>query len=162
MLCVLVGYFILPTLGVGKNPLVGKPAPPFDLPVIHGGDPGNRISLDAYRGKIVLLDFWATWCRPCRAQIPIIEGLARDYANQGVSVIGINTDDEEQRAAAFAKQESLSYPIVYDSGAVFHEYRGTGLPTLVIIDAAGNVATIRAGVSRRAELDEIIKQVRTR
>jgi len=155
--CALIGYFVLPLLGVGKHPLVGNPAPAFDLEVISGGHPGNRIRLDDYRGRTVVLDFWATWCRPCRAQMPIIDELAREHSRD-VAVIGVNTDDALANAVAFARQSQLAYPNVYDSGEVFASYGGMGLPTLVVISPTGRVFAVRQGVTRKGALEELVRQ----
>jgi cytochrome c biogenesis protein CcmG, thiol:disulfide interchange protein DsbE len=155
----LFGYAVLPYLDPGRGQLRGKTAPDFTLPVVSGGPAGNRISLSDYRGRVVVLDFWASWCGPCRAQAPILDRLAQDYEARGVSFIGINTGDEEANARAYLQTAGVSYPSVFDGqGVVARNYGATQLPTLVIISRAGVTVMIEARMISQTEFAARIDQ----
>jgi cytochrome c biogenesis protein CcmG, thiol:disulfide interchange protein DsbE len=153
------GYAVLPYLDPGRSQLRGKAAPGFTLPVISGGPQGNRISLSDYRGRLVVLDFWASWCGPCRAQAPILDKLAQEYEARGVSFIGVNTGDEEVNARAYLSSTNPSYPSVFDGqGVAARNYGANQLPTLVIISKAGVTVMIEARMLTYAELSARLDQ----
>ena len=134
----LFAFVVLPYVDPGKRP-AGE-APDFDLPVLHGGEPGNRMQLSKLRGMVVLLDFWASWCGPCRKQMPILDRVARDYDKKRVMVIGVNTDTEQELARDYLRLRPVSYPSLYDEeGVASRRFGVSKLPTLVLIDADGTV-----------------------
>lgn len=154
------GLVLLPNLDPGKSALVEKEAPDFALDVIHQGDEGSRIRLSNLRGKPVLLDFWASWCGPCRMQAPIVDEIAKQYAGR-VHVVGVDTGDSIGAARAFARESKLSYPSVFDGdGAAAKSFGVSTLPTLVIIDRDGKVQLVRSSVMRapaiQAALDPLL------
>lgn len=150
-------FVILPYMRP-KSPLEGVGAPDFALPVIHGGDPGNRVRLSDLRGKTVVLDFWASWCAPCRAQAPIIDKLARQHEKDGdLVVVGVNTSDEQEAAIQFARSHNLAYTMLYDEqNQVARAYSVTGLPTLIVVDRAGKIVAVRRSVVRQKELEQLV------
>jgi thiol-disulfide isomerase/thioredoxin len=153
-----LGLTVLPTLHPPKSKLVGLPAAGFTLPVITGGDAGSRVRLSDLRGKIVIIDFWASWCAPCRAEAPIIDRVARRHDGKGVVVLGVATSgDDWQRAAEFAKSQSLSYTTLFDDGDhVASAFRVQELPTLVVIDREGVVSAVRPRMVHEDELEELV------
>jgi peroxiredoxin len=154
------GYLALPYLSRQVSPsgkLLGSPAPDFSLPVIHGGDSSSRISLHALAGNVVVLDFWASWCKPCAAQSRILSEIAPRHAAEKVMFVGINTSDNLERAESFAKAHDLPYPSVFDGGEVADAYGAQSLPTLVVIDPAGRIADVNVGVLGPAELEDAIQ-----
>jgi cytochrome c biogenesis protein CcmG, thiol:disulfide interchange protein DsbE len=153
---VLLVVGLLPRLTLGKHHLVGKPAPAFSLSVVHNGEPGSRLSLEAFRGRPVLLDFWATWCGPCRMEAPILSRVAQRYRDRGVVVIGVNTGDKPGLAGRFAEEEKLAYPVVYDDVGIGGDYGVQSLPTLVMIGRDGRVQAVRTGVVDESGLDALI------
>jgi cytochrome c biogenesis protein CcmG/thiol:disulfide interchange protein DsbE len=156
----LFGYIVLPYAGshssAQNGKLVGQLAPDFTLPVFQGGDPGNRIRLSALQGNVVVLDFWASWCKPCQMQARILSQLAPAHAGEKVMFVGINTADNETNARNFAKTHELPYPSVLDTGEVADAYGANALPTLIVIDPSGRVRNAVSGVMSAKEVDAAI------
>ena len=115
------------------------------------------MSLDDLRGKIVLLDFWATWCGPCAMQAPILDRIARKYAEE-VVVLGINVGEAPELARKYAEAKGLTYPILADTrGEAQALYGATTLPTVVMIDREGNITSFTQGLVRQAALERAIR-----
>jgi cytochrome c biogenesis protein CcmG/thiol:disulfide interchange protein DsbE len=161
MLSALLGYSVLPYFSrrlTPSNQLVGALAPDFSLPVFHGGADSNRMSLSALSGNVVVLDFWASWCKPCAVQSRILSQIAPRYTERKVVFVGINTADDPERARQYAGSHQLPYPTVLDSGEVASAYGAGSLPTLVVIDPEGRVSSVTVGVMDAAELEAAITQ----
>ncbi len=153
------GYAVLPYVDPGRGALVGNPAPDFTLGVISPEADGNRIRLSDYREQVVLLDFWASWCGPCRAQAPIIDRVSRQLEGKAVSVIGVNTGDHVEAAKTFLNDAQLSYPSVIDTtGDVARAFGANQLPTLVLIDKTGNIVSIQARMISEEELISLVEE----
>jgi peroxiredoxin len=137
---------------------VGLPAPDFTLPVMIGGEPGARIELSDLRGQVVVLDFWASWCAPCRAQAPIIDRVARAQRGKRVIVLGVSTSgDDWGRAVRFVQSQGLGYTSVFDAeGRVAAAFGVDTLPTVVIVDPQGKIASVHERTVRADELSEQI------
>jgi thiol-disulfide isomerase/thioredoxin len=110
------------------------------------------------RGKVVLVDFWATWCKPCEMTIPVQKRLYAKYAAQGFDVFSINTDQGEgaaERAAAYVKGMGMPWPVVRDeSGAAGDLYRVQSIPHMVIVDRKGQVRKVNIGLISISKLEE--------
>ena len=109
---------------------------------------GQKISLHEMRGKVVLVNFWATWCPPCRAEMPAIEKVYRAYKDLGLEVLAVNTTDQDSEtdAAAFVDELALSFPIPLDrTGDVSAAYSLRGLPSTYFIDADGVIRSVVVG-----------------
>ena len=130
------------------------PAPELALPLQKNGPP---MPLSAFKGKVVLLDFWATWCGPCRMSIPDIEAVYKKYRAQGLEVVGISHDHAETRGQipAAAAALGITYPLVVadDIPDINDHYSTDSLPTLLIIDRQGNIADAQQGYHNPAELE---------
>jgi len=161
LLSAFFGYAILPYFSRHLAPtdrLVGTPAPDFSLPVFHGGEDTNRMSLSALLGNVVVLDFWASWCKPCVAQSRILSQIAPQYAAKKVVFVGINTADNPQNAQRFASSHDLPYPTVLDTGEVAGAYGAGSLPTLVVISPQGIISSVTVGVMGAAEIAAAIDE----
>lgn len=157
LLSVVFGLFILPRFRPSGSKLVGIPAPAFTLPVLDAEESGNRLSLDDLKGKAVILDFWASWCRPCREQMGILDSMAAGLRQQGVVIVGVNTGDERPDALAFLRGRPVTYTSVFDATReVTRAYDVDVLPTLVLIDREGRIASVRSSVMSQRELEALL------
>jgi cytochrome c biogenesis protein CcmG, thiol:disulfide interchange protein DsbE len=145
-----------------RHALEGKAAPEFTLAALDTGaglSDGKSVALSEYRGKPVLLDFWATWCGPCKAQSPILDGVSKRLGQRGLIVLGVGTNDSPGAARAWAKSHSISYPIVMDEdGSVARSYGVSNLPTLVLLAKDGTVRAIRVGLTDASELERLVQK----
>ncbi len=117
-------------------PPVGRPAPDFTLPLFSGG----TLSLHSLKGKPVVLNFWASWCVPCREETPLLVRLNKTYGPRGIVFVGVNVEDEERAARQFLRQYRVDYSVVRAvEDDVIEAYAVPGIPTTVFIGANGNV-----------------------
>lgn len=153
----LLGLVVLPRLDPGRSALVGQRAADFALPVIHGGEPQSRVRLSDLRGHVVLLDFWASWCRACLEQMAILESVAQQPRYRTVMIVGVNSDERPEAALALLGRLKPSYPSVADEGgALALAYDVDSLPTLVVIGADGVVVAIETGVVSEAGIAALL------
>ena len=107
---------------------------------------GKTVSLSALRGKVVLLNFWATWCQECRPEMPMLEQLHREFAAQGISIIGINAREGTAAIQRYAKELGLTFPLVLDpKGGINAAYGVIGLPTTFLIARDGRAVALAVG-----------------
>ena len=107
---------------------------------------GDEVHLSDYRGKPILLNFWASWCPPCRAKMPTFQKIYAEYAAQGFIILGINSQESKQIAASFAESFKLTFPILIDeNGEVTNRYRVDSLPTTLFIDRDGYISEVMYG-----------------
>jgi peroxiredoxin len=132
--------------------LVGKRAPDVALNTLEG----KTVTLSALAGRVVVLDFWATWCAPCVKMVPRLNAWHRTFAAKGVVIIGI-AEDEEDDVRAFAKETKLDYSVVLDPAQdALRKYQPQGLPMMAIIDKSGVIRFAEAGAG---ELDQVEKML---
>ncbi len=161
---------LVPGSGTAQSisPLDGKPAPAFALNDLSG----NKVSLESYRGKAVLINFWATWCGPCRLETPWIVELRNKYAAQGFEVLGVDTegDDLEKKdkagwakataaAGKFVAEEKIPYPVLLDGDSISHDYGGLdNLPTSYFVDRKGVVVAAQVGLTSESDIESKIEK----
>lgn len=132
-----------------------QPSPAWELK----GVDGKTVKSSDFAGKVVILDFWATWCGPCRMEIPGFIELQKQYADKGLVVIGISLDQDGASAVKpFIEKMGINYPIVLGDEAVVSAFGGIeGIPTTFIIDRAGNIVRKHVGYAPKAEFEADIK-----
>ena len=128
---------------------VGEPAPGFALEGLDGGE----VSLAALDGKVVVLNFWASWCGPCRLEMPDFQKAWEEHQKQGVVFVGIAVDDTASEASKFAEQVGVTYPLALDTtGDVARAYRIRAVPSTYFIDREGKLATTLHGLANQGAL----------
>lgn len=128
---------------------VGEPAPGFELTLFDG----ETLNLSDLEGKVVVLNFWASWCPPCRWEMPAFERIWQEYEDEGVVFVGVAVSDWEPDARAFAEQTGVTYPIgLDDSGEIARTYRPVSMPTTYFIDREGKVSRKLVSVANEAVL----------
>lgn len=146
------------------TPLNGQQAPNFTLQDLQG----QQVSLASFKGHPVVIDFWATWCGPCKMEIPWLEDFQKQYAGQGLQIIGINADDLDKSDAAklftekreisdFATKMHINYPVLLDANAIADAWGGVdALPTTFFIDRSGKIVASTVGLPSH---DEIVSDI---
>lgn len=154
------GKFLTRTRQHGPVTLVGDvrgvPAPDFELTSLDG----KKVKLSDYRGKAILLNFWATWCSPCKVEMPWFVDLQKKYGNDGLVVLGIAMDDTEtDKIAKFASEMGVNYPVLLGTDKVSEQYGNVEyLPTSFYIDREGRIVGKGTGLLGRAEIEENIQK----
>jgi cytochrome c biogenesis protein CcmG/thiol:disulfide interchange protein DsbE len=148
------------------SPLQGKPAPPFALEDLSG----KKVSLAGYKGKALLINFWATWCAPCKIETPWLIELRDQYAAQGFEIIGVSADDidrgdpqkldsEKKDIAKFVQQMHMDYPVLIDGDSLSQSYGGLdSLPTSFFVNRDGTIVAMQLGLTSKDEIEGNIKK----
>lgn len=161
LLAAVAGLLAILTVSVGRpvgpvdTPIVGQPAPAFELETLDG----DRLSLADLRGAPVVLNFWASWCIPCREEAPLLTAAAADYRTRGLQVIGVVYQDSADNARGFMGRYGQTYPGLLDpDGRTAIDYGVFGIPETFFIDAAGVVRTRQIGA---LTADDLRRQIAT-
>jgi len=167
LFCVLAGFSVLMLSSCTRPPSESEsetgvrpnlPAPQFKLPDLGG----QLVSLDQFKGKIVMLDFWATWCGPCRMTMPLLESLEREFPND-MTLLAINLEDTRDVVRDYVRTQSVRSRVLLDEeGTVGIKYGAAEIPMQVLIDRHGVVRLIQRGfgVNTISQLREQIKKLR--
>ena len=158
---VLCTVALVGTLGVGEalaeGPRVGRPAPAFSLQSLQG----RTIRLSSLRGKVVFLDFWASWCVPCRAEFPVLQRLQERYAERGLRVIGISVDQEATNARGFVQRTGARFLVLHDRDRdVAERYAPSSMPTSFVIDREGVLRHVNRGFDASTDATKFDRQIR--
>ena len=151
-----------------STPLLHKSAPDFTLPDLSG----KKVSLASYKGKAVLINFWATWCGPCKIETPWLVELDKQYAPQGLQILGISTEGDDlkpgdkagwatDKAAIekFVQQEKVPYTMLMDGDSISNPYGGVEeLPTSFFIDRSGTVVAAQLGLTSKEDIESNIRK----
>ncbi len=142
VLC-LAGFFLLAQCSQEKESSTGL-APDFTLQTLDG----QEITLSRLKGKVVLLDFWATWCGPCRESIPHLIQLYKDYHENGFVLVGMDLDKGDvETVRRFVQSMNIPYPIIVTPDDVARSYKVSGIPATILIDKEGRIQERMAGFS---------------
>jgi peroxiredoxin len=135
-----------------------RPAPEFALP----DSTGKMMTLKHYRGKVVLLDFWATWCHGCKLEIPWFAEFSRKYGDKGVAVVGVSLDSDGWKAVApFIKTAQVPYQIILGNDAVSKAYGIENMPDTFLIDRQGRLAAVYNGMVDKRNVEENLRTMLT-
>ena len=161
-----VGLFLhgapVDLLGVGRPSgpptaaEIGERAPDLRLPLAGGGE----VDLAQYRGQVVLVNFWATWCAPCTAEMPALERVYQAQRDRGFAVLAVDVQEREEPVSSFLGQLGVTFPSALDrTGEIARLYRATGLPTTFLIDRGGVIRDVRVGPLTEAMLEERLAKI---
>jgi peroxiredoxin len=142
-------------------PAPGSVAPDFALK----SSSGKNLRLSEHRGEVVLLNFWATWCGPCRQELPLLNRIHEQYRKVGLTLLGVNIDDRADSGQAMARKLGITFPILFDPGKqVSRRYDVDAMPSTLLIDRSGTVRYIHRGYlpgyekTYEAQIRELLKQ----
>jgi thiol-disulfide isomerase/thioredoxin len=150
------------------SPLKGKPAPAFALEDLSG----KKVSLASYKGKAVLVNFWATWCAPCKIETPWLVDLRNQYAPQGFEILGVSAEGDDLKkddkagwakqkieVAKFVQQMHMPYPVLINGDSISQDYDGVdAMPTSFFVDRNGTVVAAQMGLTSKDDLEANIKK----
>lgn len=146
----LIAYLLLPFIllfggaSLHAGTISGK-AKDFTLKSMSG----KNLKLSEYRGQVVMLNFWASWCAPCRQEMPLLEALYKKYQPLGFTLLGVNVEQDSSNASTLLKSIKVSFPILFDNkNKVSRAYKVSAMPTTVIIDRDGNLRYLHLAISR--------------
>lgn len=142
-----------------------RPAEREPAPTLTGDTlTGRHVSTATYRGKVVVINFWASWCAPCRSEAPALRGVARRTRSDGVRFLGVNFKDERTNAKVFVDEFQLPYPSIYDQpGETALAFRGelppAAVPSTIVVDRAGRVAARIVGETTYTRLLALVRDI---
>lgn len=135
----------------------GLPAPTISLPLIANGE--GELNLESHRGSVVYLDYWASWCGPCRRSLPALDELYRELKEEGLQVLAISVDVVEEDALDFLKRYTVTYPVALDdTGDSAKAFGVDGMPSGYLIDRSGKVRRVHVGF-RKGDADKLRKDI---
>jgi len=130
------------------------PAPDFALK----SDSGSNLRLSELRGEVVLINFWASWCGPCRQEMPVLSELHEQYRDMGFTVLGVNVEENSTDARKLLKSMPVSFPVLFDNDStVSRQYDVVAMPSTVLVDRDGNVRYLHRGYNPGEEADYVEK-----
>lgn len=141
---------------IAQGKEMNEPAPDFTLKSRQG----DNLRLEDFRGQVVMLNFWASWCGPCRQEMPLMDTIYEQYKDLGFTVLAVNVDENREEALRFLEKVPVSYPILYDpESQVSEQYNVQAMPTTVMIDRNGNARFVHYGYKPGYE-DDYEQQIR--
>lgn len=156
-ICMGLALSAFAAVSLASSGLTGQPAPDFALK----SSTGANLRLSEYRGDVVMINFWATWCGPCRQEMPLLDELSSRYERVGFKLLGVNIDDDSNRAMAMIEELGVSFPVLFDARKeVSKMYDVSAMPVTVIVDREGTVRYVHHGYKPGYE-EKYLDQVRS-
>jgi len=153
-LCIAAGLLMYATTAPAG--ITGAVAPDFTLK----SSSGTNMKLSEFRGEVVLINFWASWCGPCRQEMPVLDELHRQYKALGFTVLGVNVEEDSSAARKLLKEVQVSFPVLFDNESVVSkQYDVVAMPSTVLVDRDGNMRYIHKGYKPGLE-DQYLQQIR--
>ena len=150
-------FSVFAATSLASSGLTGQTAPDFALK----SSSGDNLRLSEYRGDVVMVNFWATWCGPCRQEMPILDELYSRYQRVGFSLLGVNIDDNSSKAMNMVNELGVSFPVLFDSRKEVSElYDVDAMPVTLLIDREGTVRYVHQGYKPGYE-DKYLEQIRS-
>ncbi|MBF0370965.1 MAG: TlpA family protein disulfide reductase [Magnetococcales bacterium] len=151
----LLGFVLLaPTPALALND--GDVAPAFSLPALGENPPADKIELAAYKGQVVLVDYWASWCPPCRTSFPLLNDLRNKLKDQGFEILGLSEDNRKKASEKFLRRTKVDFPIAWDKGGtIARQYQVRAMPSSFLVDKKGIVRHIYLGYSGKAHMGKL-------
>jgi peroxiredoxin len=148
---------VLASISLASSNLAGQPAPDFALKSASG----ENLRLSEYRGDVVMINFWATWCGPCRQEMPLLDELYSRYQRVGFNLLGVNIDDDTGRAMKMIDELGVTFPVLFDSRKEVSKLYDVGaMPVTVLVDRDGKVRHVHHGYKPGYE-DKYLDQIRS-
>ena len=150
-------FSVFAATSLASSELEGQTAPDFALK----SSTGENMRLSEYRGDVVMVNFWATWCGPCRQEMPLLDELYQRYSRVGFNLLGVNIDDDSRRAMRMIEELGVDFPVLFDASKRVSElYDVDAMPVTVIIDREGTVRYVHQGYKPGYE-DKYLTQIRS-
>ena len=150
-------FSVFAATSLASSKLEGQPAPDFALK----SSTGENMRLSEYRGDVVMINFWATWCGPCRQEMPLLDELYERYSRVGFNLLGVNIDDDSRRAMQMIEELGVDFPVLFDATKRVSEmYDVDAMPVTVIVDREGTVRYVHQGYKPGYE-DKYLTEIRT-
>ena len=150
-------FSVFAASSLASSGMEGQKAPDFALK----SSTGENLRLSEYRGDVVMINFWATWCGPCRQEMPLLDELYNRYQRVGFNLLGVNIDDDSRRAMQMAEELGIDFPVLFDaSKEVSRLYEVEAMPVTVLVDREGTVRYVHHGYKPGYE-DKYLDQIRS-
>jgi peroxiredoxin len=150
-------FSVFAAASLASSGMEGQKAPDFALK----SSTGENLRLSEYRGDVVMINFWATWCGPCRQEMPLLDELYNRYQRVGFNLLGVNIDDDSRRAMQMAEELGIDFPVLFDaSKEVSRLYEVEAMPVTVLVDREGTVRYVHHGYKPGYE-DKYLDQIRS-
>lgn len=152
-----LAILLVPMMVMAGKLKVGDKFPDFNLKEL--GKPG-KVAWSQYKGKVVIVDFWASWCEPCKKELPALNTLYKKYKGKGLVVIGVNVDNDEASALNFLKENKVDFPRAFDAGKKFASKAELAtMPSSFVIDKKGVIKSVHSGY-REGDVEEFEKEIK--
>ena len=153
MAAVVLGFLIFP---VAYADVIEGPAPDFTLK----SRSGENVKLSEYRGDVVMINFWASWCAPCRQEMPLLEDMYKKYSDLGFVLLGVNVEEDSSKANDLLRDVAVTFPVLFDNAnEVTKLYKVVAMPSTIIVDRDGKMRYLHRGYLPGYE-NEYVKQIK--